>query len=292
VFSALCAHATLTINTRPYTLQFLPPRRAEHEQAVDASDRSMRTAAVLGLHTLLLLWTFAGNAHVAAMLVRPEMVGRVAQSLNFYLSELSVGQAHVMLTLHYSAKRMAFEPRRWIELLIDIYLSLDGYDGDAFVVAVVDDERLADEAMLRAGEHAAATMSREKTARWAAFMLRCDDERARQSADERDLGEVPPEFLDPILNTLMTEPVTLPTSGVTVDRAVIARHLLSDDTDPFNRQKLSVEDLVPATALRERIEAFLAARRVAGSGVVGSSGPDSGGREHMSGDIAGGDGRA
>jgi ubiquitin conjugation factor E4 B len=41
----------------------------------------------------------------------------------------------------------------------------------------------------------------------------------------------------------MTDPVRLP-SGVIMDRPIIARHLLNSQTDPFNRQPLTEEQLV------------------------------------------------
>ena len=73
---------------------------------------------------------------------------------------------------------------------------------------------------------------------------------------------------------LMKDPVILPSKNV-LDRSTISRHLLSDPTDPFNRQPLSEEDLVPgvytlfvqwrnrcincsaADDLREKIQAFI-----------------------------------
>lgn len=53
--------------------------------------------------------------------------------------------------------------------------------------------------------------------------------------------------LDPILNTLMKDPVILPTSGQIVDRAVIQRHLLSEATDPFSMTPLRTEMLESRT---------------------------------------------
>jgi ubiquitin conjugation factor E4 B len=44
--------------------------------------------------------------------------------------------------------------------------------------------------------------------------------------------------------TLMEDPVTLPGSKVTVDRATIQAHLLSDPNDPFNRAPLKIEDVI------------------------------------------------
>lgn len=54
-------------------------------------------------------------------------------------------------------------------------------------------------------------------------------------------------FSDPLMGTLMTDPVMLP-SGHIVDRPVIMRHLLNTPTDPFTRQPLSEEMLQPGTS--------------------------------------------
>lgn len=43
---------------------------------------------------------------------------------------------------------------------------------------------------------------------------------------------------DPLMDTLMTDPVQLP-SGNIMDRSIILRHLLNSPTDPFNRQPLT-----------------------------------------------------
>ena len=48
---------------------------------------------------------------------------------------------------------------------------------------------------------------------------------------------------DPLMDTLMREPVELP-SGAIMDRHIIVRHLLNSQTDPFNRQPLKEEELI------------------------------------------------
>jgi ubiquitin conjugation factor E4 A len=50
--------------------------------------------------------------------------------------------------------------------------------------------------------------------------------RERQAAEEELYSDAPEEFLDPIMGTLMKDPVILPSSKNVVDRAVIARHIL------------------------------------------------------------------
>ena len=44
---------------------------------------------------------------------------------------------------------------------------------------------------------------------------------------------------DPILDHIMLDPVTLPSSKIVIDRGTIMRHLLSDPHDPFNRCALT-----------------------------------------------------
>jgi|EP01046_Picozoa_sp_COSAG06_P058092 ubiquitin conjugation factor E4 B len=51
---------------------------------------------------------------------------------------------------------------------------------------------------------------------------------------------------------LHQNPVILPESNVTMDRDIIARHLLSDASDPFNRSKLTLDMLRADDALKVR----------------------------------------
>jgi len=76
--------------------------------------------------------------------------------------------------------------------------------------------------------------------------------------EEALLGDIPDDFLDPIQYTLMTDPVILPSSKTTIDRSVIQRHLLSDQTDPFNRSLLTADMLIPDIDLKRKIDEYLA----------------------------------
>ncbi|KAK6049537.1 u-box domain protein [Cooperia oncophora] len=59
-----------------------------------------------------------------------------------------------------------------------------------------------------------------------------------------ELEDAPEEFKDPVMDTLMEDPVRLP-SGHIMDRKHIMRHLLSSQTNPFNRAPLTEEELEP-----------------------------------------------
>jgi len=72
---------------------------------------------------------------------------------------------------------------------------------------------------------------------------------------EDECADAPDEFKDPLMDTLMSDPVVLP-SGTVMDRAIITRHLLNSCTDPFNRQPLTEDMLVPNIELKQRIDAW------------------------------------
>eukprot|EP00339_Tiarina_fusa_P025566 CAMPEP_0117009760 /NCGR_PEP_ID=MMETSP0472-20121206/8773_1 /TAXON_ID=693140 ORGANISM="Tiarina fusus, Strain LIS" /NCGR_SAMPLE_ID=MMETSP0472 /ASSEMBLY_ACC=CAM_ASM_000603 /LENGTH=1113 /DNA_ID=CAMNT_0004712117 /DNA_START=80 /DNA_END=3421 /DNA_ORIENTATION=- len=88
-------------------------------------------------------------------------------------------------------------------------------------------------------------------------------EASRAVADDEELlVGAPDEFLDEIMSTFMMDPVVLP-SGHFVDRPTITQHLLNDPIDPFNREEMTIEDVKPATELKERIDQWLEEKRAA-----------------------------
>jgi ubiquitin conjugation factor E4 B len=79
--------------------------------------------------------------------------------------------------------------------------------------------------------------------------------------DEALLTDAPDEFLDPLMCTFMKDPVFLPTSGNIIDRSTITQHLLNDPHDPFNRKELTMDMIVPATELKEKMSKWLDSKR-------------------------------
>jgi hypothetical protein len=53
------------------------------------------------------------------------------------------------------------------------------------------------------------------------------------------LGDIPDEFADGLMGTLMTDPVQLPQSKQFVDRATINRQLMNKKVDPFSNTPLT-----------------------------------------------------
>lgn len=94
------------------------------------------------------------------------------------------------------------------------------------------------------------------------FAIKVSQLEKQEMENQKALEDAPEEFLDPIMSTLMIDPVVLPSSHVIVDRTTIARHLLSDQTDPFNREPLTMDQVKSDADLKEKIESWIRERKM------------------------------
>lgn len=69
----------------------------------------------------------------------------------------------------------------------------------------------------------------------------------------------PEEFLDSLMDTIMQDPVILP-SGNRCDRSSIVRQLSISPIDPFTRSPLTIDMVRPDTELRNRIHEYIKLR--------------------------------
>lgn len=87
----------------------------------------------------------------------------------------------------------------------------------------------ADGGLLRTTVKVQQLLSSLRAALWAHFRNQLWSPQSLadlQQQEEETYADACDEFLDPIMSTLMSDPVVLPSSRVTVDRSTIARHLL------------------------------------------------------------------
>ena len=139
-----------------------------------------------------------------------------------------------------------FNPKALLGEIVDVYINL--MDKENFILAVARDGRSYKPANF---DNASNIMKHkdiktpEEIAKWEQLKKKIAISKAEDEAAEADLGEIPDEFLDPLMFTLMEDPVILPTSRNIIDRSTIRSHLLSDPHDPFNRVALKIEDVKP-----------------------------------------------
>jgi ubiquitin conjugation factor E4 B len=92
---------------------------------------------------------------------------------------------------------------------------------------------------------------------WKEFCEAVENAKSEIEDVEALLGDIPDEFLDPLMCSLMEDPVTLP-GGFVMDRSVITRHLLNDERNPFNNAPLKLEELQSNPEMKNKIETWKA----------------------------------
>ncbi|NXA66840.1 UBE4B factor, partial [Mohoua ochrocephala] len=189
--------------------------------------------------------------------LRPELGPRLAAMLNFNLQQLCGPKCRDLKV--ENPEKYGFEPKKLLDQLTDIYLQLDCA---RFAKAIADDQRsyskeLFEEViskMRKAGIKSTIAIEKFKL-----LAEKVEEIVAKNARAEIDYSDAPDEFRgkwNPLMDTLMTDPVRLP-SGTIMDRSIILRHLLNSSTDPFNRQMLTENMLEPVPELKEQIQAWM-----------------------------------
>ncbi|GKU97323.1 hypothetical protein SLEP1_g10485 [Rubroshorea leprosula] len=203
------------------------------------------------------------SEQITAPFLLPEMVERVASMLNYFLLQL-VGPQRKSLILK-DPEKYEFHPKELLNQIVRIYVHLArGDEKNVFPIAISSDGRSYNDQLFGAAADVLRRICTDVRVVQDFIELGAKAKAAASEAMDAEaaLGDIPDEFLDPIQYTLMKDPVTLPSSSITVDRAVIQRHLLSDNTDPFNRSHLTVDMLIPNHELKARIEEFIRSQRL------------------------------
>ena len=151
-----------------------------------------------------------------------------------------------------------FDPKFLINKIAELYVFLSRPNADRVRKIVAEDLRYYRPETFRKAVNILRRerlLSTEMLKEFEGFVQTLN-EFATQQKSALDSVEIPDEFLDPLMASIMVDPVLLPTSGNVVDRGTITRIILSDDHDPFNRLPLKMDDLVPQVELKTRILAF------------------------------------
>lgn len=77
-------------------------------------------------------------------------------------------------------------------------------------------------------------------------------QKKHQREPEDEYSDAPESFIDPLLNTLMTDPVKLP-CGAIVDRTTIESHMQHSEMNPFTGRKMTMDMIESEDDLRKSI---------------------------------------
>ncbi|XP_072174441.1 ubiquitin conjugation factor E4 B-like [Diadema setosum] len=198
------------------------------------------------------------TVHIKKPFLRPELCSRLAVMLNSNLQQLCGPRCNDLRV--ENREKYGFEPRKMLDQLTTIYLNLDSQE---LAEGIASDERSFCQDIFA---EAIRIMNRSKIKssnqiqQFANLSQRAQKISELNRQKDIDLEDAPDEFKDPLMATLMSDPVMLP-SGNVMDRAIIERHLLNSQTDPFNRRPLSSDMLQPATELKKRIEDWILSKK-------------------------------
>jgi len=182
------------------------------------------------------------------------LVDRIATMLNDFLLHL-VGKKRRQFKVK-NLEEVEFHPKEIVSNICDIYLNL-GNKSDQFCRAICRDGRSYSADLFQQAINVLSLIDNRDydiINKFKKLGHKIEEMFRLQQLEELNFDDAPDEYLDPIMSILMNDPVILPNSKKIVDRSTIARHLLSDQSDPFNRSPLSLQDVIPATELKEQIE--------------------------------------
>ncbi|EYE97942.1 ubiquitin-ubiquitin ligase UFD2 [Aspergillus ruber CBS 135680] len=219
-----------------------PTARQQKEEHLASAQRTAKSYMQLTNETVGMLKLFTHA--LAESFTMPEIVQRLADMLDYNLDAM-VGPKSLNLRVD-NLQEYGFNPRALLSELVDVYINLMNRENFIFAVArdgrsykPVNFEKAAD--ILRKW----SLKSPEELKKWEQLQRKVKGAKEMDEQEEEDLGEVPDDFLDPLMYTLMEDPVILPASRMSIDRSTIRSHLLSDPHDPFNRVPLKMEDVIP-----------------------------------------------
>lgn len=236
----------------------LPQVREEDEtelrSKLSSAERQAKSSCGLSDKSLTLFEIYTKD--IPSAFVTPEIVDRLASMLDHNLESLvgpKCGELKVKDPQKYS-----FNPKALLKSLTTVYINLA--DEQDFVSAVARDARSFRKELFERAVHILARktglVSDEFCHKLLAFAETAQTQKIAEEEEDLGYGDVPEEFLDPLMYTIMKDPVMLPTSKVNIDRSTIKAHLLSDSTDPFNRMPLKLEQVIPNVELQQRILEF------------------------------------
>lgn len=233
-----------------YNPSLTAQEREKKEEELQSAEGQAQSYMQLANETVSMMKLFT-NA-LSEAFTMPEIVQRLAGMLDYNLDTL-VGPKSTSLKVENPGK-YSFNPRSLLAEIVDIYLNLGAIP--SFVEAVASDGRSYKAATFDKSSvilRDKGLVAQDKLAAWNTLRARFAVAKEALDQAEMDLGDIPAEYEDPIMGDLMKDPVVLPSKHV-VDRSTISQHLLSDPQDPFTRQPMTIDDVVPADELRQEIE--------------------------------------
>lgn len=222
---------------KPNWPNLMPHIRQQHEANYQHLGRLAKFHNFIGRDTITTLTKI--TSHVTSLFSQRILVDRIAAMLNYFLLNLVGPNKRNFKVKHMND--FEFHPSDLVKNICQIYVNLacdkkySPPDGnfevnpkyEQFCLAIGRDDRSYYKELLIEAEEVLNKIGHPMIA---VDISRVDtlvkDIVERNKHTEIPVDDIPEEFLDPLMNTLMKDPVILPNSHKVLDRATITRHLL------------------------------------------------------------------
>jgi ubiquitin conjugation factor E4 B len=229
-------------------------KRSE-ENKFNENDRLLRAECRLLNHSLGFMTIICSC--LQKYFIKEEKAERLANLLNYCLDEFTSKSSQLNIK---NRKEYEFNPSYIMESIIKIYSYFVDYE--EFIEFVVSDERAYKydnflKAIKLKNEFNKVKVDSDISENFDKLVynkLKKAEEIVKQNTVNYD--DAPDEFLDPLTYALMEDPVILPSSHINIDRRTIEDFLLTNPTDPFNRNPLTKEELIPNDELKKKIDEY------------------------------------
>ena len=190
--------------------------------------------------------------------IKNEFIANLSNFLNYSLRFFASPLGNELKLKNLS--EYDFNPKFILGALLSVYSAF--YDQKEFIKCVVKDERsykyeIFERAKNLVENSGKIIIDTNDYNNYILFFNKLKEEEKAIKDEEINYDDAPEEFLDQITTLLMTDPVKLPKSNVILDRKTIETHLLSDQSDPFNRSPLTKDMLIPCPELKAKIQEYI-----------------------------------
>jgi len=189
--------------------------------------------------------------------IKEEKAERLANLLNYCLDEFTAKSSQLKIK---NKKDYEFKPSYIMESIIKIFSYFVDYE--EFIEFVVSDERSYKyenftKAIKLKNDLNKVKVDMETSEKFDNLVYNKLN-KAKELVEQKTINydDAPEEFIDPLTYNLMENPVILPSSHINIDRRTIEEYLLANPTDPFNRNPLTKEELIPNKELKKKIDDY------------------------------------
>ena len=226
------------------------------EQRFNEKDRIVR--AEIKLFNVSLKFLLSLTKVLQAFFIKNEFTTNLAGFLNYSLNIFASPLGNELKLKNLSD--YDFNPKFILGGLLSVYSAF--YDKIEFIECVVKDERSYKYENFERAKNLVENSGKiiidtTDFTNYLIFFDKLKEEEKKIKEEEINYDDAPEEFCDTLTALLMTDPVKLPKSNVIVDRKTIETHLLSDQTDPFNRSPLTKDMLIPCPELKAKIDEYI-----------------------------------